>query len=115
MRNVMKMVGAAVLGIVVVVAILVLLLFVQLNSKSTACFGIFSSGDAAGRAAAAGRDAGFDTEHEPRGSQSSVTFTTGESGDDADELRRAFAGIVERQRGTLGHPGDGCLERTPLS
>lgn len=72
---------------------------------------IFGSGDAAGSAAQAGREAGFDTEHDYRGTRSHVTFTTGESGDDADERRRTFGAIVARERGRLGHPGDGCLER----
>ena len=114
MRNVLKLAGAGVLGIVVAVAILVLAFLAYANSESTTCWGIFSSGDAAGRAAASARDAGFETEHEYQGSRSAVTFSIGESGDDARKARREFRAIVKRERGELGHPGDGCLERTQL-
>lgn len=114
MRNGLKLLGAGVLGTVVAVVIVGLMLAAFANSESTTCYGIFGSGDAAGRAAQAGREAGFDTEHDYRGTRSLVTFTTGESGDDADESRRAFGAIVARERGRLGHPGDGCLERGRL-
>lgn len=114
MRNVLKLAGAGVLGIVVAVAILVLALLAYADTKSTTCWGLFRSGDAAGRAGEAGRAAGFDVEYEHRGSRTHATFTTGESGGDARGLRRAFGAIVKRERGELGHPGDGCLERTLL-
>jgi hypothetical protein len=41
-----------------------------------------------------------------------VTFSDGETGDDAQEFRRTFRALVERENGQLGHPGGGCLERT---
>lgn len=113
-RNVLKLAGAGVLGIVVAVAILVLALLAYANTRSTTCWATFRSGDVAGRAGEAAREAGFDVEYDHRGSRAHATFTTPESGDDARELRRAFGAIVTRERGELGHPGDGCLERTQL-
>ena len=110
----MKILGIGLLGVIVLVASLGGLLVVYANSESTTCYGIFRSGDAAGRAADAARDAGFDTDLEDRGSRSAVTFVTGETGDDAREARQRFRTIVKRERGELGHPGNGCLERGPF-
>ncbi len=112
MKNFMKMLGIGVLGVAVLLVSLGLILAVWANSESTTCYGIFVSGDAAGRAADAARDAGFDTDHEYQGSRSTVTFVTGETGADASEARRRFRMIVKRERGRLGHPGNGCLERS---
>lgn len=78
MKNLMKILGIAVLGVVVLIVILGLVLVVYAKSEATTCYGIFGSGDAAGRAADAARDAGFDTEHAYRGSRSAVTLVTGE-------------------------------------
>ncbi|HEV2060536.1 MAG TPA: hypothetical protein VGR11_14365 [Solirubrobacteraceae bacterium] len=110
----MKILGVAVLGVVVLIVILGLVLVVYAKSEATTCYGIFDSGDAAGRAADAARDVGFDAEHEYRGSRSAVTFVTGETGDDAREARQTFRAIVKREGGRLGHPGNGCLERGPF-
>lgn len=114
MRSLMKILGVGVLGVAVLIATLGLVLVVYANSESTTCYGIFKSGDAAGRAADAARDAGFDTDHEYRGSRSAVTFMTGETGDDAREGRETFRAIVKREGGRLGHPGNGCLEGGPF-
>lgn len=60
MKNLMKILGVAALGVVVLIVILGLVLVVYAKSEATTCYGIFDSGDAAGRAADAARDAGFD-------------------------------------------------------
>ncbi|MBW3606812.1 MAG: hypothetical protein KY463_00405 [Actinobacteria bacterium] len=60
MKNLMKILGVAALGVVVLIVILGLVLVVYAKSEATTCYGIFNSGDAAGRAADAARDAGFD-------------------------------------------------------
>jgi hypothetical protein len=114
MRSFLKILGAGVLGVIVLVASLGGILAVYASSESTTCYAIFRSGDAAGRAADSARDAGFDTDHEYRGSRSVVTFVTGETGDDAREARQRFRTAVKRERGELGHPGGGCLERGPF-
>lgn len=84
------------------------------NSEFTECYGIFRSREAAEQAADAARDVGLGTYVDHRSSESAVTFDTGETGSDASEHREAFREIVRREGGTLGHPGGGCVERTPL-
>jgi hypothetical protein len=87
----------------------------RINSESTACYGRFESpadAEAVKRqieAKAPGID--LDMDSEKRGGKVSVTFRSGESGSDAEELRRAFRPAVRAHGGKLGHPGDGCLER----
>lgn len=81
------------------------------NSQFTACYAVFNSRAAAERAADAGRDAGLDPYVEHRASDSAVTFSTGETGEDARKARQAYREIVRRARGRLGHPDGGCLER----
>ncbi len=113
-----KNVGIALAIVVVAVGLVVsagVALYLYADSEFTLCYGIFKSRAAAERAAEAGRDAGFDdAQVDHRADGSAVTFESGETGDDASESRRTFREIVTRERGTLGHPGDGCLERKPL-
>src|SRR5829696_1031829 len=84
------------------------LLYAYVASEYTECFGSFGSPEAAERAAGAARDAGFDADVERK---SAVTFESPETGNDAGEFRRVFHQILEREGGTFGHPGGGCLER----
>ena len=106
----MKNLGIGVLLVVGLIVVLGIGFSVFANSETTTCYGLFESGDAAGRAADAARAAGFDTELEYQESETAVTFETGETGDDAHTFRK----IVEREDGELGHPGTGCLEQAPF-
>lgn len=90
-------------------------LYLYADSESTWCYGVFKSRDAAERAADAGREAEFGADVDHRRRESAVTFRTGETGEDAREARQAFRQIVRRERGELGHPGGGCLERKPIN
>jgi hypothetical protein len=67
--------------------------------------------------------AGYDAEVEPSGPrerhpesqggrQISVTFSDGETGEDAREFRETFEEVVVRENG-VGEQG-GCTERTPF-
>jgi hypothetical protein len=49
------------------------------------------------------------------GQRIAVTFSDGETGDDAKTFRATFRWLVEQADGALGHPGGGCLERSPLN
>jgi hypothetical protein len=84
------------------------LLYAYLTSEYTECFGSFDSPEAAERATDEARSAGFDAYVERR---SAVTFESPETGNDAGEFREVFHRILEREGGTFGHPGGGCLER----
>jgi hypothetical protein len=80
------------------------------GSTTTNCFALFSSPAAADAAARAGDDGGFSVSVDHREKVSAVIFRTGETGDDAEEARRDFRGIVRQHGGELGHPDGGCLE-----
>jgi hypothetical protein len=83
------------------------------NSEFTDCYARFSS---EADAEAVADDLGdVDVDIERRDGEFAATFTTGESGEDARSLRRAFRSAVLAQDGELGHPGDGCLERGPIT
>jgi hypothetical protein len=84
------------------------------TSESTDCYASFNSPEAAERAAAIAQAAGFEAEVDERARQTAVTFSDGETGDDAAAFREAFGQLVEVEDGTLGHPGNGCLERGML-
>jgi hypothetical protein len=84
------------------------LLYAYLASEYTECFGSFGSPEAAEGATDEARDAGFDAFVERK---SAVTFESPETGNDAGEFREIFHQILEREGGTFGHPGGGCLER----
>jgi hypothetical protein len=105
----------SVIGLVVIAAIALAL---YAGTEYTVCYGAFKSKAAAERAAEAGDEADFNTSTEHRkddqGSFWGVDFRTGETGDDARELRRAFRDIIRRERGEFGHPDGGCLEREPF-
>jgi hypothetical protein len=103
----------------VVIAITVLLalaagaavVYFLVNPRSTKCYGGFRSSEDAASAFLASRDAGFDdTMVDERDHRTAVTFITGESGDDAAEIRERFATFLSEHDGVRGHPGDGCLE-----
>ncbi len=104
-RAIAAAVGLFVLVLVVFVAYLVS------NPASTECFASFESPETASAAVDGAGAIGFDdTDADERRGRTSVTFTTGESGEDAVEARQAFAKYVKEFGGQLGHPGDGCLE-----
>ncbi len=108
--------GAA-LAFTVVVALLVAggtALYAYSKSEYTACYAIFKTKEAAEQAAETGRRQGLDPAVDHRAVETVVTFETGETGNDARQARRRFRAIVERERGILGHPGGGCLERGPI-
>ena len=116
MRKVARRLG---IGLVVVVAAVAAVfggLLLWANSEFTWCYARFDTVQQAEAALEEIREAeaGAGMETEPRGRRISVTFESGESGEDAQAFRRAVAPAVARQRGRLGHPGDGCLERTPF-
>ena len=89
----------------------------------TNCYAHFDSPEAAERAASVARAAGFGADVEedemdsrrptsPGGRGVSVTFSDGETGDDARKFRAVFHELVDQEGGQLGHdPGNGCLER----
>jgi hypothetical protein len=118
---VMRVAFAVLLAAVVVVVGF----FAYLASEFTDCYAAFDTREAAERAAAAGRAVGFDTEVEASGPRErrprsegarriAVTFSNGETGDDAEELRAAFGLIVKRAGGVLLHEGGGgCTENSP--
>ncbi len=107
----MRKVALVALVVVGLAAGCVAALYAYVNAEFTACYGIFPSRQAAERAADAARARGLDPEVDHRQTDSAVTFTTGETGNDARKARQAFREIVRRQ-GRLGHPDGGCLERT---
>lgn len=88
------------------------------SSEFTWCYARFESDRDAEAALRDIREAapgaGVDMAAERRGARVSVTFESGESGRDARAFRRAVRPAVSARGGTLGHPGDGCLERTPF-
>ena len=88
------------------------------NSEFTECYALFSSeSDAEAVADELGRTApglGIDLDSERRRRKVAATFRTGASGEDARPLTRAFPPAVRAHGGTLGHPGEGCLERAPF-
>ena len=110
----MKNLGIGVLLVVGLVVVVGIGFSVFANSETTTCYGVFASGDAAGRAADAGRAAGFDTDLESLDAETAVTFEIGETGDDAREHVQTFRKIVAREDGELGHPDSGCLEQAPF-
>ena len=102
-----------VLGAVgVAVAVVAALVLYANTAEYTECYGVFKSREAAEQAADAARDVDLGTYVDHRENESVVTFETGETGADAGENRRAFRQIIDRESGKLGHPGNGCVERT---
>jgi hypothetical protein len=98
--------GLAVVGIAV---------YLYASSEYTACYGVFESQQAAEEAAEVARESGFDAEVEqPSSKQVDVTFESGETGGDAGEFRATFHKVVAQAGGEHGHPGTGCVERTPI-
>jgi len=86
------------------------------SSEYTACYAGFESRERAERAAAAAGDAGLDAEiQEEAAGDVRATFTTGETEEDARELREAFQEIVEREGGEIRHDRNGCVERPPIA
>ena len=85
------------------------------STEYTACYAGFETRESADRAAEAAGDAGLDTEiHEETAGDVRVTFTTGETEEDARELRDAFHEIVEQEDGEIQHDRNGCVERPPI-
>jgi hypothetical protein len=108
------------IGVPVLVAVAIVVL---VQSEHTNCYAAFDDRETADQLAIAARFAGFNSvDVEERGPASNepssagarriaVTFTTGETGGDAEELTRVFQGFVRGTGGFFGHPGGGCLER----
>ena len=119
----MKKLGIGLLvgvGSVIGLVAIAVAVYLYAGTEYTTCYGVFKSKAAAEQAAEAGDDAGFDTATERLedgevGIYWAVDFDSGETGDDARELRRAFRDIVRRERGKLGHSGSGCLEKDTIS
>lgn len=110
----MKRLAVTVLAVIGLLLTAIAGLYIYASSDYTVCYAIFESRGAAERAADEAGEIGFDADVDHRRSESAVTFQSGESAADAEEQRRAFADFVRRHDGTLGHPGDGCLERKPF-
>ncbi|HVL94761.1 MAG TPA: hypothetical protein VM266_02770 [Solirubrobacteraceae bacterium] len=112
----MKRAGVVLLVLVGVVVAAGIGATAWVNSEFTWCYARFDSRARAEAALAEVRRTAPDADMalERRGRRVSVTFESGESGRDAEAFRRAFRPAVRRQGGTLGHPGDGCLERGPF-
>ena len=110
-----KVLVGAVLLVLLLVIDAAIAWFVAARSKYTDCFAQFGSSPAAEKAAREGRAAGFDVDIDPRnGRYYALIFETGESAEDATVLRESFGRIVKQNHGGLGHPGDGCLEKSGL-
>jgi hypothetical protein len=110
-------------GLLAFLALAVGLFLAWGHTSSTSCFGSFDSRQAAVRAALIMEAAGHDAEVEPSGPrerhpesqggrQTAVTFSDGETGEDARAFREAFEDAVERENGVGGQGG--CTERTPF-
>ena len=95
------------------------------TSQYTECYASFASSEKAEAAGAEARAIGLDAD-EQTGSQAqsasstggnwiAVTFSNGETGEDAKPFRSAFRSIVARGDGRLDHPGGGCIERAPFN
>ncbi len=112
--GVMKTLAIVVLAVSGLLVTAVGALYIYASSDYTDCYAIFQSRAAAERAADEADKIGFVPDVDHRRSESAVTFHSGESGADAQERRRVFGDFVRRHEGTLGHPGDGCLERKPF-
>lgn len=111
MKAVRILLWVVVAAIVLVVAVVVGF-FVLKSTDRTDCFASFNTQTAADRASELGEEAGFDVDIDHRRPTFfALTFETGETGDDAAELRQAFRRIVAEQDGDFGHPGGGCLEK----
>jgi len=83
------------------------------TSEFTQCFARFPSQGTAEEAARAPRDQGFGADVD--GQRASVTFSSGETGEDAEEFVNEFQAIVIERDGRRAHPGSGCLERPHLN
>lgn len=104
--------GLVVVGLIVS---LVLAFSLYLNSLATTeCYADFPSRGATTSAASAARDAGLEANVEELDSDWGITFESDKTGGGAREHIQTFHEIVKRERGTLAHPGDGCLERAPF-
>lgn len=114
----MRWLGWTLLVLVALIATGAIGLIAWANSEFTECYASFSSEADAEAAADELREAapglGIDLDNERRGGGVATTFSTGASGDDARPLTDAFRPAVRAQRGKLGHPGEGCLERGPF-
>jgi hypothetical protein len=109
-----KLVVVALVAVGMAVAVVVAFVLYANTAEYTECYGIFRSREAAEQAADA-RDVGLGTYVDHRKNESAVTFDTGETGGDAYEDRQAFREILDSEGGKLGHPGNGCVERTSFN
>jgi len=119
----MKVAAAGILLVVLLAGGGALAFMAFIRSEHTSCFAGFASHDAAKRAADLGRAAGFDdVEVEAPGPEArrptsagardiAVTFSDGETGDDAGGLRDRFQEIVTQEDATYGDR-NGCQERS---
>lgn len=96
--------------ILVVMGVLVALggaLVLYMSQEFTECFATFRTDASAERGAGTMRDAGHDADVD----DGTVTFSSGETGDDARDFRERFAAVVRDERAELAHAGNGCVER----
>ena len=114
-----RRIGIAIVVLVALVAAGAAGLMAWGSSESTWCYARFDSqaeAEAALRSLRdAAPDAGVDMDTERRGKRISATFESGATGGDAQAFRRAFRPAIREQGATVGHPGDGCLERGPVT
>jgi hypothetical protein len=110
-------IALAIAAPIVLSAIAIVAFLGYLASEHTNCFADFATREAADRAAHAAREAGHDADVIPRGprerkrgSRIAVTFSDGETGDDAKGFRRTVAEIAERE-GSPFNPKH-CVERS---
>jgi hypothetical protein len=79
-------------------------------SDHTVCFAFVDSASSADELEAAANKQGFSVSADNRPGFH-LTFDSPATGEDAESFRHAFKGLVDREHGRLGHPGDGCLTK----
>ena len=119
MRRVLAVVAVA----AIIVAVAVAVFYASIHIDSTSCFAAFESHTAAERAGERARTAGIEVDVESPGSGArrsnsrgaraiSVSFHTGETGDDAAPFRETVRQIA-KQEGAIREPVViGCSERS---
>lgn len=98
--------------VLAVIAIVIVAVVARVvTDRTTTCYALFASSDAAERASEAAEKHGFSVSTNQRKRETALTFRTGETDGDAEEHRSAFRKIVRDQGGELGHPDGGCQEK----
>ena len=103
------------LGVVLVLGAAGFAFLAYTSTEYSACYGSFESRESAERAADAADQAGYDADVEDGATGDvEVTFTSGETEEDARGFRDTFQRIVEQEGGTIEHDRNGCVERPPI-